>query len=427
MPKVTLLIRIRTADGRQPYCPVVWADTKQKKLKPGWALVDGKPEHHDEGVYHLRYTKAGRRVWENVGKDAVEALKKRNTVEWVLNNPEHVQMLRPDLREQMPAIAPPAPKKITLAEQREQFLERKKLSRTKTGDELDKETLAAHSYVTEEFLSVVGKKYAEEIQDIDLLRWMDALRQRGLSHRTICNYYSNVATFLKFCGIDHKELLDKNERPTPDDGDPGSYTEEEMTKFFAALDNDRDRLYFEFLLKTGCRELEGVFLEWTDIRKEGDGFTVHIRNKREQGFRTKTRKERTIPLERTLYLRLMMWQMKRPGSRYVFGTDADKPNWHFLRVCKATAKRAGLNCGHCDQCKRVKECEHWYLHKFRDTFGTWACRRGVDLRTVQGWMGHSSIAMTERYLEKGKGEYAQSKINLAFGNFSFGQNAMAAD
>ena len=92
--KVTIHIRIRKADGRQPYCSVVWADSKQRKLKPGWAIVNDRPEHHNEGVYHLRYTKAGRRVWENVGKDSVEALKERATVEWVLNNPENVNTLR---------------------------------------------------------------------------------------------------------------------------------------------------------------------------------------------------------------------------------------------------------------------------------------------------------------------------------------------
>jgi hypothetical protein len=39
------------------------------KLKPLYAVVDGKPEHHPEGVYNLRYLKAGKRVWDAVGAD----------------------------------------------------------------------------------------------------------------------------------------------------------------------------------------------------------------------------------------------------------------------------------------------------------------------------------------------------------------------
>ena len=30
----------------------------------------GKPEHHPEGIYNLRYVKAGKRMWDAVGTDA---------------------------------------------------------------------------------------------------------------------------------------------------------------------------------------------------------------------------------------------------------------------------------------------------------------------------------------------------------------------
>jgi len=39
--KVTVHTRIRPADGRQPF-PRRWAESKQRKLKPGFALVDGQ-------------------------------------------------------------------------------------------------------------------------------------------------------------------------------------------------------------------------------------------------------------------------------------------------------------------------------------------------------------------------------------------------
>jgi integrase len=55
------------------------------------------------------------------------------------------------------------------------------------------------------------------------------------------------------------------------------------------------------------------------------------------------------------------------------------------------------------------------LHKFRDTFATWALRRGVDIRTVQHWLGHANITMTQKYLAPEQGEAAQNQINRAFG------------
>jgi integrase len=51
-------------------------------------------------------------------------------------------------------------------------------------------------------------------------------------------------------------------------------------------------------------------------------------------------------------------------------------------MCKAVAKRAELS-----------EDEFW-LHKFRATFATRALRSGVDLRTVQMWIGHTDLEST---------------------------------
>lgn len=60
--------------------------------------------------------------------------------------------------------------------------------------------------------------------------------------------------------------------------------------------------------------------------------------------------------------------------------------------------------------------DNFWIHKWRDTFGTWTCRAGkVYLRTLQHWMGHTSITMTERYLAPGQGAYAQTGINATFG------------
>jgi len=76
---------------------------------------------------------------------------------------------------------------------------------------------------------------------------------------------------------------------------------------------------------------------------------------------------------------------------------------HFHRTCKEITKRAGFN-----------EADFW-LHKFRDTFATWSLRRGVDIRTVQHWLGHADISMTQRYHAPEQGEQAQGQINKAFG------------
>jgi len=61
--KVRLYLRVRLPNGNRQCVDPVYA--ANGKLKPLCAFVDGKQEHHREGVYHLRYLKAGKRVWEN--------------------------------------------------------------------------------------------------------------------------------------------------------------------------------------------------------------------------------------------------------------------------------------------------------------------------------------------------------------------------
>ncbi len=100
----------------------------------------------------------------------------------------------------------------------------------------------AYEQLTTEFLKVCQREYPEQITGQDLRNYMAALRQRGLTHRTVCNLYTGVACFLKFGGVDHKALLPYSERPVPDDGLPEAYDEAEVKKFFAALARERDRL-----------------------------------------------------------------------------------------------------------------------------------------------------------------------------------------
>lgn len=40
--KVSINLRIRTADGKQPYCPVVWEGKRIKRLKPGWCVAQAR-------------------------------------------------------------------------------------------------------------------------------------------------------------------------------------------------------------------------------------------------------------------------------------------------------------------------------------------------------------------------------------------------
>lgn len=56
-------------------------------------------------------------------------------------------------------------------------------------------------------------------------------------------------------------------------------------------------------------------------------------------------------------------------------------------------------------------CQHYFLHKFRHTFATEHLRHGVDIRTLQNWMGHRDIKSTMVYLKGVQPKDALAKVN----------------
>lgn len=288
----------------------------------------------------------------------------------------------------------------TLEEMRTAFLHDKVTTFKKDGTPLDLDTIRSYKLVSREFLDTVKRTQAAHITKQDMKDWIAMLRQR-VGHRTVCNQYILIACFLKFCGVDHKTLLPQSERPTPLAEIPVAYTEAEMSKFFFNVVDERDALAFEFLLKTGARKEEMTHCDWENNLNLGSSPTVKFVTK--DDFRVKTGKGREIPLEAGLAAKLRAWRKKNPTTRLVFGRKNDTPEGNFLRTCKIVATRAGM-----DHTK-------FYLHKFRDTFATWNLRKGRDIRTVQHWLGHADISMTQKYLAPEQGEQAQNQINNTFG------------
>jgi integrase/recombinase XerD len=133
---------------------------------------------------------------------------------------------------------------------------------------------------------------------------------------------------------------------------------------------------------------------------------VTVRYKPEFGFSPKAYKGREVPIPDSLVksLKKLKATVDPTYCPLVFPTSAGRPKLDFLDACKAIAERAKLNA------------EHFWLHKFRATFATWALWNGIDLRTVQQWMGHTDLGSTLRYLKPNRSATIRDKVNAMFGN-----------
>ena len=387
--KVILLRYCKTKKGWRRY-PV--AIGRNGRIRPNFVLVDGAPTEYPDGHYELRSYKGSKPVYRNVGNNAQDAMSERDR--------EAQLLVARDAAVAGGAVLVEEAGRIPLARQAAKFVQ---------AAEDRGSIVAAKAYrvAIDEFLLVTGRTYADQVTLDDVAKYHLALKNRGLSARTVHNRHMQVKPFLREVGVAAPAL--KRGAPKFDKKLPEIYDPNDLKVFFDSLDSPYDLLVFNLFLKTGLREQEAIYLEFPDITFPTQTLTIH--SKAELGFRIKDKEERSVPIPLDLIEMLKAYIAANPGKRFVIGNDKDRPHTKLLRLLKGKVKRAGLNCGRCEGCKTRGECERWFLHKFRATYCTQLLRSGMDLRTVQQMMGHSDIASTMRYLRPQEDAHTQTKIN----------------
>jgi integrase/recombinase XerD len=378
--EVNLTKRIQTSKGWR-YCPVVLS--ADGRVKPDLVIVNSQQERHPEGAYYLEWRENGRRVRLSVGKDAADARSRRQRKEAELNATNNGIALTPENGQNGHR---------SLAAAIETFLDETELTKKP-------KTLAAYRTALNYFTESCPKLYLEDLQRSDLLKFAAFLREEKELHpRTVYNKFENVMSFLKAQGV--RGLVGKNDWPRFVEEEPEVYEREELDTPFEVCDQ-QEKLWFEFFLMTGMREQEVMHCSWDDINLIRG--TVTVRYKPEYGFSPKNYREREIPIPARLVKKLKTLKAKADKScSLVFPTSGCHPKQNFLDDLKACAERA-----------RLKKQDFW-LHKFRATFATWSLWAGVDLRTVQQWLGHSDMESMMRYLKPSRSQQVREKVNEIF-------------
>ena len=377
--EVNLTKRVQTPRGWR-YCTVVLASNG--RVKSDIVIVNGKQETHQEGAYYLEWREGAKRVRISVGKDPADASARRQRKEAELNAVNNGVSVVPDTQNGQRSVA------AAVAD----FLDETELTKKP-------KTLAAYSTALAYFVESCHKLNLAEIDRKDLLKFSAFLRdQKNQAPRSVYNKFENVMTFLKANGI--RGLAGKNDWPRFTEEEPEIYEKEELDKLFAKCDPE-ERLWYEFFLMTGMREQEVMYAYWSDINLTAS--TVRVSHKPHRNWTPKAYKEREIPIPTKLVKSLKAWKAKSDKNcNLVFPTAGCNPKLNFLDDLKAVAERAKL------------DKENFWLHKFRATFATWSLWAGVDLRTVQQWLGHSDMESTMRYLKPSRTQQTRDKVNEIF-------------
>jgi site-specific recombinase XerD len=175
---------------------------------------------------------------------------------------------------------------------------------------------------------------------------------------------------------------------------PVVMSREDITLLIASAESLKHKAILATLYGTGMRPAELSQLKVSDICSREKEKTIRIRN-------GKGRKERFVMLSDKLLdlLRAYWLTVKGAKSEYLFfGVSPEKPMdpESFGTVFRRTKARAGIK-------------DDSYCYSLRHSFATHLLEDGVDLRSIQAVLGHTSIEVTTIYCRVMKRRIAEIK------------------
>lgn len=144
-------------------------------------------------------------------------------------------------------------------------------------------------------------------------------------------------------------------------------------------------------VRLGLRLSELCSLRWSDVSWEQR--LIYVRNRK--GFSTKNREDRALPLSPAVERELRALPVDTPR---VFTTTSRRAIYprYLSRQFKKYASGMGL--------KGIK------FHSLRHTACSWLAMSGVSIEAIRQFAGHSSTAVTQRYMHLSPNEFARAIV-----------------
>ena len=402
LPRVKLLKQVKA--GRWKLATALF-DSKGR-VRRDRVRINGHDEAHPEGSYFIEWWDHGKRHREAAGADAQDAADKARVRQAELTAARH-------------GIIPPAPvveaapPRTALHDALDSYLEYVRYHRSLRTFRTYRPILAA-------FKASCDKTHVDEVERQDLLDFATHCRKEGQKGKSIYNKLVVISQVMKEHG--KVKLLHAADWPSFVETVRPIYEDVELANLFKAC-TPAEEIRFKFYLMSGFRDAEGRFATWRDV--DFRHTAVRVTAKPHWGFHPKNWEEREVPVPQKLIA--MLEKFRRSNAKPddpLFPSATGRPDGAMLEKLKAAAYRARLNCGHCrvthkindgtvriNRCADGPYCTRWFLHKFRHTYATRHLQDGIDIRTLQQWMGHRDIASTMVYLKGARNSDIQARIN----------------
>lgn len=268
-------------------------------------------------------------------------------------------------------------------------------------------TLRAYRSDLENLLRTCAAHQVANLNEIDLplLRlWMGGLQEAGLSRSTLARRSATVRTFFGWArreGLVAHDPASRLRSPVRDQKLPHVLQRQQVDRLLEVRDlaatakkpdepsaeegavRDRDHALLELLYATGIRVGELVSLDLESI--DHDRLTLRVVGKGD--------KERTVPFGQPALNAIDDWLRRGRGVLAVPGSGAAL----FLGVRGGRLGQRQVRDIVAKALEGLGDTAARGPHALRHTAATHLLDGGADLRAVQEFLGHSSLATTQRY------------------------------
>jgi integrase len=402
-PRVTLLKQVKI-DGNWRHARALF-DTKGR-VRRDRVRVGGQDELHPEGSYFIEWWEQGKRRLEPVGADAQDG-------------GEKARIKQAELAAVRNGIIP-VPPVVEVAQERRTLKHALDAYKDYVRYHRSLRTFRTYRPILDSFGTFCTKNFIDDVGRQDLLDFATDCLKQGQKGKSIYNKLVVISQVMKQHG--KAKLLNAADWPSFVETVRPIYEDFELAKLFRACTKPEE-VRFKFYLMSGFRDAEGRFVTWRDV--DFKHMAVRVTAKPHWGFQPKNWEEREVPVPQKLIALLKAF---RPANATpddpIFPSATGRPDGAMLEKLKAVAFRGELNCGHCtvshklengtvkiNRCVEGAYCGRWFLHKFRHTYATRHLQDGIDIRTLQQWMGHRDIASTMVYLKGVRNSDVQARIN----------------
>ena len=262
-----------------------------------------------------------------------------------------------------------------------------------------KENVGEKSYMREEQLfrlwinPVIGDLAFIKITVMELNQIKENMAKAGRSPRTIryaLAVIRQMFNYAKFSMIYVGPSPVENVKfPQADNKRRKFLTPTEAKSLLRELKTRSQQLYEISLisLETGARADEIFSLRWKDVDSPAGQLTL---------WDTKNKKTRTGFMSKAVKV---LFEIKTSGdnNELVFPARGGGKKSEISNSFDKAVNALGLNEGVTDRRMKV------VFHTLRHTYASWLVQSGENLYTVKELMGHSTLAMTERYSHLAKG------------------------